>query len=47
MDGVAQEAGLNAVGDRTAEWTAHGPAGGDYRWRTQVGEAGDRAVFTW
>ncbi|WAJ31298.1 SRPBCC family protein [Antarcticirhabdus aurantiaca] len=26
-------------GDQTADWVAHGPAGGEYRWRTRVSES--------
>ena len=32
--------GRHPADDRTAEWTAHGPAGGEYRWRTQVADSG-------
>lgn len=27
---------VTPLDDRTADWTAHGPAGGEYRWRTEV-----------
>lgn len=26
--------------ERIADWVAHGPAGGEYRWRTELGESG-------
>jgi uncharacterized membrane protein len=26
--------------ERTADWTAHGPAGGEYKWRTELQDAG-------
>lgn len=35
---------VTAVNDRTADWTAHGPAGGAYRWRTQTEETGTDQV---
>lgn len=31
-------ADVTPLDGRTAEWTARGPAGGEYRWRTQVEE---------
>lgn len=36
----ADFAEITALDDRTAEWVAHGPAGGEYRWRTQVDASG-------
>lgn len=30
--------------DRTADWRAHGPGGGDYRWRTEVSDSGPDAI---
>lgn len=27
---------VTALDDRTTEWLAHGPAGGEYRWQTEV-----------
>lgn len=36
----AHFADVTAVDERTAEWTARGPAGGEYRWRTRVEETG-------
>lgn len=30
--------------ERTADWVAHGPAGGEYRWRTEVAESGANEV---
>lgn len=35
---------VTAVNERTAEWIAHGPAGGEYRWRTDVEETDTSAV---
>jgi uncharacterized membrane protein len=32
----ADFADVNAAGDGSAEWTASGPAGGEYRWRTET-----------
>ncbi|WP_102960834.1 SRPBCC family protein [Mangrovicella endophytica] len=32
----AHFAEVTQVADRTAEWIAHGPAGGEYRWRTEM-----------
>ncbi len=40
----AHFAKVTAVNDRTADWTAHGPAGGKYRWRTQTEETGTDQV---
>jgi len=40
----AHFAHVTPVTERTADWTAHGPAGGEYRWRTQVEEAGPNEV---
>ncbi len=36
----AHFADVTAVDERIAEWTARGPAGGEYRWRTRVEETG-------
>ena len=36
----AHFADVSAVDGRTAEWVTHGPAGGEYRWRTAMEEAG-------
>jgi uncharacterized membrane protein len=33
-------ANVTAVDDRTADWVARGPAGGEYRWRTELQETG-------
>jgi uncharacterized membrane protein len=35
----AHFAKVTALDGRTAEWTTHGPAGGEYRWRTAVDES--------
>lgn len=40
----AEFADLTVVDDRTTDWVAHGPAGGEYRWRTQVSESGPNEV---
>jgi uncharacterized membrane protein len=40
----AHFAEVTASGDRTAEWVAHGPAGGDYRWRTELDDSGPDAL---
>lgn len=32
-------ADVTAIDRHTAEWVAHGPAGGEYRWRTQLDES--------
>ena len=32
-------ADVTALDDRTAEWIAQGPAGGEYRWRTKVDDS--------
>lgn len=37
-------ADVTPLDDRTAEWVAHGPAGGEYRWRTQVAETATNEV---
>lgn len=29
---------VTPLGDRTADWVARGPAGGEYRWRTEVAD---------
>jgi uncharacterized membrane protein len=34
----AHFADVTALDDRTAEWVAHGPAKGEYRWRTVIAE---------
>lgn len=34
----AHFAKVTTLDGRTAEWIAHGPAGGEYRWRTEVDE---------
>src|SRR4051812_3423951 len=34
----ADFAELTPVDDRTLDWVAHGPAGGEYRWRTETAE---------
>jgi uncharacterized membrane protein len=36
----AHFASVTTEDGRTADWTARGPAGGEYRWRTQIMEAG-------
>jgi len=33
-------ADVTALDGRTADWVARGPAGGEYRWRTEVAETG-------
>ncbi|MET3723874.1 SRPBCC family protein [Sphingomonas trueperi] len=33
-----------ALDDRTADWRTHGPAGGDYRWRTEVADSAPDAI---
>ncbi|MBB3952497.1 SRPBCC family protein [Aureimonas jatrophae] len=35
---------VTPTGDRTAEWVARGPAGGEYRWRTAVVDDGPATV---
>jgi uncharacterized membrane protein len=35
----AHFADVTATDTRTAEWVAHGPAGGEYRWRTEVDDS--------
>lgn len=35
----AHFADLTPRDDRTIDWVAHGPAGGEYRWRTETAEA--------
>jgi uncharacterized membrane protein len=35
----AHFADVSASDARTAEWVAHGPAGGEYRWRTEVDDS--------
>ncbi|USI73484.1 SRPBCC family protein [Sphingomonas morindae] len=29
---------------RTADWRTHGPAGGDYRWRTEIADSGPDTI---
>lgn len=36
----AHFADITSLDDRTAEWVAHGPAGGEYRWRTATAQSG-------
>ena len=36
----AHFAEVTPQGERTADWTAHGPAGAKYRWRTEVADGG-------
>lgn len=31
---------VTALDDRIAVWTAHGPAGGEYQWRTEIADSG-------
>ncbi|PSJ43657.1 SRPBCC family protein [Allosphingosinicella deserti] len=33
-------ADVTPIDERTAEWVAHGPAGGEYRWRTELAAGG-------
>lgn len=42
----AHFADVTAVDERTAEWIAHGPTGGEYRWRTTV-EDGAQNELRW
>lgn len=42
----AHFADISALDDRTAEWTAHGPAEGTYRWRTAVEDMGDEVRWS-
>jgi uncharacterized membrane protein len=35
----AHFADVTALDDRTAEWVVHGPAGGEYRWRTEMDDS--------
>lgn len=37
-------ADLRPLDNRTADWVAHGPTGGKYRWRTEVKESGSGEV---
>lgn len=36
----ARFADVTALDERSADWVAQGPAGGQYRWRTEVAESG-------
>jgi len=40
----AHFADVTPSNDRTAAWITHGPAGGEYRWRTEVQETGTHEV---
>ena len=40
----AHFAEVTPQGERTADWTAHGPAGAKYRWRTEVADGGAGAL---
>jgi uncharacterized membrane protein len=40
----AHFADVTVSNDGTAEWIAHGPARGEYRWRTEVAESGTEEV---
>ncbi|SES46022.1 hypothetical protein [Rhizobium sp. NFR03] len=40
----ADFADLTPVADRTLDWVAHGPAGGEYRWRTETAEVGANEI---
>ncbi len=40
----AHFAEVTPSGDRIADWVAHGPAGGEYRWRTEVVDTGPEMV---
>lgn len=40
----ADFAKLTPVDDRTLDWVAHGPAGGEYRWRTETAEVGANEI---
>ncbi|GGE01429.1 hypothetical protein GCM10011390_20380 [Aureimonas endophytica] len=40
----AHFAKVTPMSDRTAEWVARGPAGGEYRWRTATGDGEPDAV---
>lgn len=35
---------VTALDDRTADWVARGPAGGEYRWRTEVTDTGSDEI---
>lgn len=35
---------VTPLDSRTADWLAHGPAGGDYKWRTEVEDASGNEV---
>ena len=37
-------ADVTPIDDRTADWVARGPAGGEYRWRTEVAGAGSDEI---
>jgi uncharacterized membrane protein len=37
-------ADVTALDGRTADWVARGPAGGEYRWRTEVAETGSGEI---
>jgi uncharacterized membrane protein len=40
----AHFAEVTALDDRTTEWTAHGPANGEYHWRTQLEDSPDDSI---